>query len=415
MNLAEGELAGQTTLGSLCSINPSKPLVRDVDDDTPVLFVPMAALDDETGAITAPVVRRLGEVRTKSYTTFTSGDVLFAKITPCMENGKSAIVPPIPSGLGFGSTEFHVLRPNPGIDARLIWHFVRQVGFRQEARDHMTGSVGQARVPKAFVEESRIQIPSGSSQSLLADLLDSTVERAQSGAMHLQTARTAVERFERAVRIAASDGRLTSSWRVSMGRTDESPGQPAGWVSTTIGEIAECLDSMRKPVNSIERGKRVGEVPYYGANGQVGWIDTPIFDEELVLVVEDETFTGRTKPFSYRISGPAWVNNHAHVLRPRGEMSADTLNTLLSYYNFVPLTSGTTGRRKLNKSALLTASLVVPPPEEQIQISLLLHQVDLLIADVLRRLQAAHRSIERSAESVLAKAFRGELTQKDPS
>jgi type I restriction enzyme S subunit len=172
---------------------------------------------------------------------------------------------------------------------------------------------------------------------------------------------------------------------------------------------------MRKPVNSIERGKRVGEVPYYGANGQVGWIDTPIFDEELVLVVEDETFTGRTKPFSYRISGPAWVNNHAHVLRPRGEMSADTLNTLLSYYNFVPLTSGTTGRRKLNKSALLTASLVVPPPEEQIQISLLLHQVDLLIADVLRRLQAAHRSIERSAESVLAKAFRGELTQKDPS
>jgi type I restriction enzyme, S subunit len=65
----------------------------------------------------------------------------------------------------------------------------------------------------------------------------------------------------------------------------------------------ECLDSRRKPVNASDRAKRVGNIAYYSANGRVGWIDEALFNETLVLVVEDETFTGRLKPFSYLISG----------------------------------------------------------------------------------------------------------------
>src|SRR5438128_1786576 len=88
------------------------------------------------------------------------------------------------------------------------------------------------------------------------------------------------------------------------------------WPRRPLGEVVDILDSRRIPVNSKERAKRVGDVPYYGATGQVGWIDDYIFNEELVLLGEDGApFLDQTKPKAYLIRGRSWVNNHAHVLR----------------------------------------------------------------------------------------------------
>jgi type I restriction enzyme S subunit len=134
---------------------------------------------------------------------------------------------------------------------------------------------------------------------------------------------------------------------------------------TCVGDVSECLDRQRIPVNAKERNKRSGSVPYFGANGQVGWIDKPLFNEPLILVVEDETFVGRTKPFAYRIEGPSWVNNHAHILRPNANVSLRYLHYALMYYPFTPLTTGSTGRRKLTQKALMEAPLCLPDPAEQ--------------------------------------------------
>jgi hypothetical protein len=91
---------------------------------------------------------------------------------------------------------------------------------------------------------------------------------------------------------------------------------------------ADILDSRRIPVNSEERAKRVGDVPYYGAAGQVGFIDKHIFDEELVLLGEDGApFLDSGKPKAYLIHGKSWVNNHAHVLRGKPGL----LNSFLLY------------------------------------------------------------------------------------
>lgn len=212
MNRVEPEKQIQT-LGQVCEINPPKPSLRAQSDDTPVTFIPMASVDEVAGTVATPQLRALGEVRSKSYKTFTSGDVLFAKITPCMENGKSAIVPSIESGLGFGSTEFHVLRTRQGIDARLIWHFVRQESLRREARENMTGSVGQARVPAAFLASVPIQLPDECEQSALANLLDAAVASGRSAEGHLAQARQTLVRFRQAILAAACSGRLTADWR----------------------------------------------------------------------------------------------------------------------------------------------------------------------------------------------------------
>lgn len=113
MSSVEVELADgweYKRLQDIAKLNPRRPSYAGEDDALSVFFVPMAAVDEIQGQITAPETRQLGDVKGKSSRTFAANDVLFAKITPCMENGKSAVVPDDAGEFAFGSTEFHVIR-----------------------------------------------------------------------------------------------------------------------------------------------------------------------------------------------------------------------------------------------------------------------------------------------------------------
>jgi type I restriction enzyme, S subunit len=162
------------------------------------------------------------------------------------------------------------------------------------------------------------------------------------------------------------------------------------WTTKPLGNIVTCLDSQRIPVKEDDRQKRLGSVPYYGANGQVGWIDKAIFDEPLLLVAEDGGhFNEPEKGVAYTISGPAWVNNHAHVLRP--DQSKILLNFLgyhFRHFDFSPYITGTT-RAKLNQKDLMRVTVPVPPLVDQQRIVKLINE-----ADELRKLreQADHRT-----------------------
>ena len=103
----------------------------------------------KAAGLVRPEVRPYGEVK-KGYTAFLSGDVIMAKITPCMENGKTTVVPDLAGPVCFGSTEFHVIRPETGVLARWIANFLVQHEIRRNAQRAMTGGVGQMRVPVSF-------------------------------------------------------------------------------------------------------------------------------------------------------------------------------------------------------------------------------------------------------------------------
>ena len=158
-----------TPLGNVCQINPGAD--KGLSPDQCCSFVPMEAVDDKSGMITRKQTRRIAEV-SKGYTPFHEEDVLFAKITPCMENGKCAVAKGLTNGIGFGSTEFHVLRSGSDILPAWIFHFLRQESVRQEAGRNMTGSGGQQRVPAAFLSELEIPLPPLPEQQRLAALLD---------------------------------------------------------------------------------------------------------------------------------------------------------------------------------------------------------------------------------------------------
>lgn len=174
-----------TTLDEVCEINPRRPLKARVQPETNVTFIPMAAVSEDTGAITHATVRPYRDV-SRGYTYMQDGDVIFAKITPCMQNGKHAIVRDTLNGLAFGSTEFHVLRPSDNLDARFLHAFLRRKEFLQDAERHFKGTAGQQRVPKEFLASTPFPLPPVREQrDLLADLAQrlSALERARKAAL----------------------------------------------------------------------------------------------------------------------------------------------------------------------------------------------------------------------------------------
>lgn len=160
-----------TNLSFVAEINPRNNGRRHLTDDQPVSFVPMTAVSEESAAIEALGERLYKDVK-KGYTSFCENDVLFAKITPCMENGKIAIARNLLGGVGFGSTEFHILRAKRGVLPEFIYYFLRQESVRATAKQRMQGAVGQRRVPVTFLEEYPFPLPPPSEQRRIVEILD---------------------------------------------------------------------------------------------------------------------------------------------------------------------------------------------------------------------------------------------------
>jgi restriction endonuclease S subunit len=145
-------------IGDLCKINPRKSQLANLSPDTLVSFVPMAALNEHNIAFQPRDEKRLSEV-SNSYTYFEDNDVLLAKVTPCFENGKAGIARELINGIGFGSSEFYVLRPGDQVLPEWIYFCVMHQLFRDAAVAQMTGTGGLQRVPRGYVEDFQIPLP----------------------------------------------------------------------------------------------------------------------------------------------------------------------------------------------------------------------------------------------------------------
>ncbi len=158
-------------LSEICHINPK--IDSNISDKKEVSFIPMSAVSEE-GGIDVSQVREFKEVR-KGFTCFRDGDVLFAKITPCMENGKGTIAKNLKNGIGFGSTEFHVLRPHyKEVKSEWIYYLLHSKQFRRIAARNMTGTAGQKRVPTSYLENFKIPVPPVSIQCKITSIFEKT-------------------------------------------------------------------------------------------------------------------------------------------------------------------------------------------------------------------------------------------------
>lgn len=167
--------ATSNVLGDYVDVNPPMDL-SELEADMPVSFIPMDAVSDGATGEYVARDRPLSEVR-NGYTRFANGDILWAKITPCMQNGKTCIVEGLTSGIGFGSTEFHVLRSRDDrVSAKFVMEFVSQETLRHVATYGFTGSAGQQRVPATFLENLPFPELSETLQSELVAMMDAARE-----------------------------------------------------------------------------------------------------------------------------------------------------------------------------------------------------------------------------------------------
>jgi len=396
-------------LGEVCEINPRRPRLH-VDPNEPATFVPMTAVEDQTGTIVTPEVRPFEQVR-QGYTYFEEGDVLFAKITPCMENGKTAIARGLLNGFGFGSTEFHVLRPSGSVIPEWIWLFIRQERFRKAAKASFRGGVGQQRVPKEFLEHHPIPLPPLDEQRRIVARLEELMARVREAKRLRQQAKEDAERLMQA----------------ALAETFPRPGTepPPGWRWVRLGEVFDLQQgASMSPKRRVGRNLR----PFLRTKNilwgsvDVSSVDEMDFTEEEVeklclqpgdLLVCEGGDVGRTAIWEGQLP-LALYQNHIHRLRRKND---DTEPRFFMYwmraaYQVFRAYEGAESRTaipNLSGRRLKTFLAPLPPIEEQRRIVAHLEAVQEKVRALKEAQAATDAELQRLEQAILDKAFRGEF------
>ncbi len=250
-------------LSDAVDLNPRR--FDDQPDDTDLVsFVPMRAVEEESGHIDGSSLRPWSELK-KGYTAFQNGDVIFAKITPCMENGKFALATALHHGRAAGSTEFHVLRAGPGLLPKYLLHFLFTPAVRRNAKMNMKGAAGQLRVPVQFFEGLRIPLPPLDVQTEIVEYLDEQLSRLDASVAALMRARANLKRYRASVLKAACEGRLVP--------TEAELARAEGRAFETSSQLLQRVLAERRAKRSSKGAYREPEAPIIGDLSQLpqGW------------------------------------------------------------------------------------------------------------------------------------------------
>lgn len=278
---------------------------------------------------------------------FCNGDTVMARITPCLENGKTAYVDMLDDGeIGFGSTEFIVMRAKAGIsDPQFVYYTAINPTFRNVAIKSMVGSSGRQRVQQSVLEELELSVPGLDEQrrigAFLAELDEKIALNNKINDNLLAQAQTLYKQF------------FPYSVQDDL---------PDGWRIGTVGEIIEIHDSKRIPLSGADRAKMEKKIyPYYGAASLMDFVDNYIFDGKYLLLGEDGTVVDDAGyPILQYVWGQFWVNNHAHILTGRLGYDVESLYMLFKQTPVKYIVTGAV-QPKISQANLRSIQVVIPP------------------------------------------------------
>ncbi|MBD2207607.1 restriction endonuclease subunit S [Calothrix sp. FACHB-1219] len=393
-------------IGKVADVNPTIPKELGNLLDNVVTFLPMAAVSEE-GRITIPEERPIGEV-IKGYRYFEQGDVLLAKITPCMENGKAVFVEDIPHKIGFGSTEFHVLRPSSEIDGRYLFYMLWNPIFRGIAERNMTGTAGQKRVPTDFLKRYKIPLPPLKEQRRIAAILDKA---------------DAVRR-KRKEAIALTEELLRSAFLDMFG---DPITNPKGWEVVNLkSQVAELRYGTSVKCHDV---KKNGDLPILRIPNIIGeeisWEDLKYAELEaketskLLLKPGDILFVrtngnpeyiGRCALFEENYGNTLYASYLIRArLKPNAQFYPAFIRDIISFPTYrshvVREARTTAGNYNINTEGLGHLHLIKPPLKEQESYLQLERNLKIRAEKQKKQLE----EINNLFNSLLQKAFRGEL------
>ena len=354
-------------LGDICIINPKTPVI---DDNCTVSFVPMPRVG-ENGEFDASDIKMYHEVK-KGFTYFQNGDILFAKITPCMENGKGAVARSLENGIGFGSTEFHVLRPKDNLaTSEWIYYLLSWSAFRKEAEKNMTGSAGQKRVPKSFLENYDVALPSKEEQKNQADTL-AKIDRIIS---------------LRKEEINKLDELVKSRFIELFGDT---VANPYGWKKDMLGIVCDVRDGTHDSPQYFETGYPLVTSKNV-TGGKIDLTDCSLISEEDFMKINERSkvdFGDILMPMIGTVGKPVIVNIEPcfaikNVSLIKFNQESQVLNIYIKallqsdYFDDVVLSKVRGGTQKfISLGDIRKLEILVPPLELQNQFATFVEQVD---------------------------------------
>jgi type I restriction enzyme, S subunit len=447
-------------LPEVAELNPRR-LGNPPQDKEFVSFVPMKAVEEESGRLSPAETRPWGDVK-KGYTPFQEGDVLFAKITPCMENGKYAIAKDLHEGRAAGSTEFHVFRPSAQLDAQYLLNFLFSHGVRQAARMNMRGAAGQLRVPASFFEELEIPLAPLPEQQRIVAEIEKQFTRLEAGLAGLRRVQANLKRYRAAVLKAACEGKLVPNeveLAKAEGRKVETGAEllerilaerhknwtgrgkyreptppdytsgrplPPGWTLATVQQLSTVVQYGTSAKTTEQKGGvpvlRMGNI----VDGKLVTTQLKFLPEnhaefpELLLAPGDILFNrtnsaelvGKTAVFR---GNPSPCSFASYLIRARlcnnclPDFVVYYINSIFGRAWVASCVSQQVGQANVNGTKLQALAIPLPPLAEQTRI---VAEVErrLSVIDELEAVTAANiQRATRLRQSILQRAFTGEL------
>ncbi|MCL5986307.1 MAG: restriction endonuclease subunit S [Actinobacteria bacterium] len=394
-------------LGEVCKINPSKPKKFTRSPNTPTTFLPMASIDDVKGNIAKPEVVPYSKVA-KGYTYFEENDVLFAKITPCMQNGKHAIAKNLIDGIGFGTTEFHVIKASAEILPKWIHYFIRQTSFLEEATAYFTGVVGQQRVPKSFLENYLIPLPSISDQRRIIWRVDNLMKQVEYAYFACKKQHEATRALSAAYLRAVFESEDAKKWDIRK-----------------LGEVCQIFSGSSAPQDKkyFENGEypfvRVQDLSRYGRKTDLtefnDYINETAIKKQNMVRAEKGTIifpkSGAAIITNNRaiLGTDAYIVSHLAAVKPKENIA----DTLFIYYwlcnvDMVQYMENT-GYPSLKLSIISTIPIQLPSFNEQRRIAASLEKKISCIDKLQKAIEKQLKVVDALYLSVLRVAFRGEM------
>ena len=318
-------------LNKIVLINPSKKEVTEMTPDTLVSFVDMPSVSEQ-GYIAEKVDRPYREVKTGGYTYFAENDIIIAKITPCMENGKCAIATGLTNGIGFGSTEFHVFRCSESILNVYLYHLLNTDVVRFYAQKNMTGSSGHRRVPELFYSSMEIPLPPKEIQSKIGEECEAIDSKRFEYLHQIEEAESSI--ITHLSNIHGEEVKLSSIFSLSSGK-------------------------LLSKKNRIE-----GNIPVYGGNGVTGFHNQSFVDADTIVIGRVGEYCGSV----HLTDKPAWITDNALYVReykmdavPKYILYALRRLNLNQYAN-------RTGQPNISQSSIANVLMVMPSIADQVRI-----------------------------------------------
>ena len=455
-----------TMLGDVAYIN-ARPDISKLAEETAVSFIPMAAVSEVSGRYEATQSRPLAEVK-KGYTPFKNGDIIFAKITPCMENGKSAIVDELLNGLGYGSTEFHVVSTTSVLITKLAFYLLTSRHFRNEAEHKMRGAAGQKRVPPEFLRDYPFPLPPLAEQQRIVAKIEELFSKLDAGVAELKRTQGLLKRYRQSLLHAAVTGELSKGWREAQAGEPEDAGAllarileerrarwkasgkkgkyvepkgpdtaglpelPTGWVWASVEQVGEVqLGRQRSPQHHQGQHMR----PYLRvANVYEDRIDTSDImqmnftpqEYEIyklnagdILLNEGQSLELVGRPAIYRneVEGACFQNTLIRFRVYHGLRSSFALCVYRTYLHtgrFQKIASWTTSIAHLGGGRFAKMEFPLPPLAEQAHIVSEVERRLSILDNMQATVSAELRRAESTRQSILHRAFSGRLVAQDP-